>query len=230
MKKADPTQMVKRGLHLGHKAKKINPKARKYIYKIEKGVCIIDLYQTAKQIDAACNFLFKLGKDDKKILFTGTKRHSRNLLVDISQKNGINYMTEKWIGGFITNFDEISKNIKKMRETQKERDEGVWKKLPKHEILALEKKLTKMRKIFSGVENLENLPDAIFIIDTKKEETALKEARSLKVPTIAVVDTNSDPSLVEYPIVANDDSIQSIEYITNMLAEAYSLGRGAKKS
>lgn len=225
MKKSNPEEMVALGLHLGHKSKKIHPKAREYVYKVEKGVCLIDLYQTAKQLDAATEFAYDLGINGKKILFVSTKRHIRNLIGDLCRETNINYLTEKWVGGFLTNFDEISKNIKKLNDFKSQKEDGVWGKLPKHEMIALEKKLARIEKLYTGVANLETLPDALYIVDIKREETAAREARDRNIKTIAIVDTNCDPTLVDFPIVANDDSIQSIEYISKKIAGAYDEGR-----
>lgn len=225
MKKTDPETLIKAGLHLGHKAKKINPRAKQFIHKIEKGACIIDLFQTAEQLDRAKQFVFDLGEGGKSLLIVATKKQAKNLASQIALENNIFYITEKWTGGFITNFDEIFKNIKKLKELIDQKADGSLAKLPKHELVGVDKKITRTKKIYGGVLNMERLPDAVFIIDIKKEANAAAESRNRQIPTIAVVDTNCDPTLVDHPIVANDDSISSIDYLLHEIVGAYNEGK-----
>lgn len=230
MNKTDPEELIKFGLHLGHRAKKINPKARKYIYKIEKGACIIDLFQTAESIDAAREFVYSLGQKNLNLLFVSTKRVASNLVSDICRNASVNFLTAKWPAGFLTNFEQISKNIKKLSDLKKEKEEGLWNKHTKHEQSILEKKLAKLSKIYSGVENIEKIPEALFIVDTKNESTALAEAKRSNIKTIAIVDTNSDPSLVDFPIPANDDLAESISCITQKIIDSYIEGKQKKSN
>ena len=225
MKKITPEALFQCGAHLGHQASKVHPKAKKYIYKIENKVSIIDLFQTADQINKAREFLFNLGKKGRNLLVVATKNQVKNEIKELCQKYSIFYITNKWIGGFITNFEEILKNIKKLKQLKKEKEEGEWDKLPKHEKLKLEKNLQRIFSIYQGVENLEKLPNALYIIDIKKEKNVVIEGNKRKIPIIAIVDTNANPELVDYPIVANDDNISSVKYISEQIINAYIEGK-----
>jgi len=225
IKKSNPEELFAHGLHLGHQVAKVNPRAKKYIYKIEKGVSIIDLFKTAECLDKAKEFIFNLGKEKKSLLVLANKNQIRNLIKELCQNNSILYITNKWVGGFLTNFEEVSKNIKKLKQMKKEKEEAAWDTFPKHEKTKLEKKLRQISSIYQGVEKLEKLPDALFIIDVKRENNAVLEARKKNVPIVAVADTNSNPDLVAYPIPANDDSLTSIKYIMEQIIEAYNQGR-----
>lgn len=225
MKKSNPEELFAQSVHLGHQSAKVHPRAKKYIYKIESGVSIIDLFKTAACLDKAKQFIFDLGKEKKSLLVLATKNQAKNLAKELCQSNSILYMTNKWVGGFVTNFEEVSKNIKKMIQMKKEKEEGGWDAFPKHERVKLEKKLRQISSIYQGVEKIDKLPDAFFIIDIKRENNALLEARQKKIPIISIVDTNCNPDLVTYPIPANDDAISSIKYISEQIVEAYNEGR-----
>ncbi|OGK28715.1 30S ribosomal protein S2 [Candidatus Roizmanbacteria bacterium RIFCSPHIGHO2_02_FULL_40_9] len=221
MEKSDPAVLLSYGLHLGHTKQKLHPKAKKYVYKIEKGIAIIDLFQSASFFDKAKEHLSELGKQGKIVLFVATKKSAKDTVRELCKENNIPYMTSKWVGGFLTNINEIFKNIKKMNQMREDRDSGVWDKLPKHERVALSKKLNRIASIYVGVEHLDKLPDALFIIDIKKESNALKEALQTGIETIAVVDTNVNPDDVNYPIPANDDAVLSVKYIAEQAVKAY---------
>lgn len=221
MSKTDPKKLLQHGLHLGHKKNKVHPKAQTYIHSYQKGTSIIDLIQTSEYLDEAKKFVSGLSKDGKNILFVATKKAAREPVSRIAREHGISHMTNKWVGGFLTNFAEISKNIELMKKLKDDQKAGAWRTLPKHEQVQLEKQINKMSSIYAGVESLEKLPDALFIIDIKKEKNALTEALRLHIPVIAVVDTNVNPQDVTYPIPGNDDAISSIEYIAQEIADAY---------
>ncbi|MFS8158615.1 MAG: 30S ribosomal protein S2 [Candidatus Roizmanbacteria bacterium] len=224
MKKTTPEELLTAGSHLGHKKQKVHPKAYRYIYKIENGVSIIDLFKTAEKLQEAKEFVFKLGSENKVLLFVATKKNARDIVGEICGNLGLMHITNKWTAGFITNFSEISKNIKELRKLKSEKEEGVWKKFVKHEQTALEKKSNKIASIYHGVELLEKLPDAVFVVDAKKEHNALIEADRMDIATVAIVDTNCDPHVTKYPIPANDDSISSVKLITEEIAMAYKEG------
>ncbi len=209
------------GVHLGHKKNKVHPKAKKYIYTFNQGVSIINLEKTAFLLEEAKQFVNNLKKDKKSILFVGTKKVASSILNNLCKKNNIPYISTKWPAGLITNFETIVKNIKKLKKLKEEKEKGEWKKFVKHEQLKLEKKLNKLEKFYGGIESLTKTPDAIFIIDIKKEKNALKEAVERKIPVIAIVDTNVNPEKVNYPIPGNDDSPSSIEYLVKEIVEAY---------
>lgn len=213
------------GAHLGHKTARIHPKARKYIYKIENGVSIIDLTQTANQLNKALEFVSNLAKKKKNLLVIVTKKIAANFTLELCKKNGIPYITIKWPAGLLTNFATIMKNVKKMKTMQEEIKNGEWDKFVKHEQVQLRKDLNRLEKFYGGLSGLEKMPDALFVVDVKKEKNAVKEAHESNIPVVAAVDTNTDPNSVTYPIVVNDDSLSSIEYITNKIIEGYSQGK-----
>lgn len=236
IKKITVEELFSAGVHLGHKASKVYPKSKRYIYKNERGSSIIDLFKTLEQLNQAREFLFNLGKEKKTLLMVATKNQIRGLIKEIGSKVGKNnhifYITNKWIGGFLTNFDQILKNLERLKQMKKDKQEGNWDKLPKHEKIKLTKKLNKILEIYQGVEKLEKTPDALYIIDVKKERLAVAEAQKLQIPTIGLVDTNANPELVSYPIPGNDDSISSVKFISQQLIDAYNQGfkTGSKKN
>ena|SRR3989344_7618077 len=229
MKKTDPASLLAYGLHLGHKKTKVHPKSRQYIYKLENGTSIIDLFKTAELLDAAKEHMTALAKDGKLVLFVGTKKVAREALTELCSKYNLFNMTNKWVGGFLTNFQEVSKNIKAMNEMRQQQTEGAWNALPKHERIALEKKLNKIASVYTGVAQMQALPDALFIVDVKKERNALSEAMQLGIPTIAVTDTNVDPDDVTYPIPANDDAVTSVKFIVDEIVGSYVKKEAQKK-
>ncbi len=230
MKKSDPATLLSYGLHLGHKKTKVHPKSRQYIYKLENGTSIIDLFKTAELLDAAKEYMSELAKDGKTVLFVGTKKVAREALNEYNEKHNLMHMTNKWVGGFLTNFGEVSKNIIRMNELRKEQTEGAWNSMPKHERNAMEKKLNKIASIYGGVSTMDKLPDVVFIVDIRKEKNALTESMQLNIPTVAITDTNVDPDDVTYPIPANDDALTSVKYIIDGIIEAYTGTSSDKKS
>lgn len=214
-------EFLKAGLHLGHKKQRTNPKAKKYIYDYEKGIAIFDLYKTEKQIDTALDFLTNLKKQKKTLIVVATKKTiSDSITKQVLDKN-IPYLTSKWVGGFLTNFSSIKKNIDYVNDLIKQKQQEDWEKLIKHERMLLEKKLNKMLLVYRGVLNISKIPDALYVVDIKKEKNAIIEARKLGVKIVAVCDSNTNPDLVDYPICANDDALSSVEYITNLVVKAY---------
>jgi len=222
MKKINPEELLANGVHFGHKVARVHPKSRKYIHKIERGASIIDLYKTAELFDKALIKCAELAKENKTLLVVATKKQAKQFIMELSKTHNLPYLTTKWVGGFLTNFEEISKNIKKLVQFKKDKADGSLNELPKHEIVQLEKKMARIEKVYGGVLDLTALPGAIFIIDTKREYGAVDEGRMLGIPTIAIVDTNCDPDLVDYPIPANDDALTSISYIATKIIEEYS--------
>ena len=221
MKKISPEELLENNVHLGHKAAKVHPRSRQFIHKIENGTSIIDLFQTAAKLDGARQLLSDLAKQDKKLLIIATKKQARPIIEQLGEKYQIARVTTKWVAGLLTNFAEISKNIKVMKKMREERDEGKWDEHIKHEKNALQKKLARIESLYKGIENLEKIPDIIFIIDIKNENTALKEAIRMSIPVIALVDTNCNPDLVKYPIPGNDDATTSIDFIAKAVIKEY---------
>lgn len=208
-------------VHLGHKKNRIHPKAKKYIYTMDSGVSIIDLTKTAELLDKAEKFLSQLAKDGKKLLIVATKRIAAPAIEKFCRDNNISYVTSKWPAGLLTNFETVRKNVRKMEDMKKAKQEGQWEKLVKHEQSGLTKDLIKLEKFYGGLSELKKMPDALFIVDIKKEKNALLEARKYKLPIIAIVDTNVDPDLVGYPIPGNDDSFSSINCLFNRVMSSY---------
>lgn len=208
-------------LHLGHKKNRLHPKARKFVYRIDNGVSIIDLTQTAKQLDSAIEFLKRSAEENKKMLVVATKKVASALVAEYCKKYNIPYVTVKWLPGLLTNFETIIKNVKKLNEMKAERQSGEWDKLTKHERGQLSKRVARLDKFYGGISMLEKLPDILFVIDIKKEHNAVTEARKSHIPVVAIADTNTDPDDVQYPIVANDDSPKSVEYLIKEIIESF---------
>lgn len=225
MAPSDPQKLLQYGLHLGHKKQKVHPKSRKFIHSIEKGVSIIDLFKTAELLDIAKDFIKKLGTENKVVLFVATKKVGRDTVTALCKEMNVFYMTNKWVGGLLTNYPEISKNIERMNLMREEQATEAWNKLIKHERVALEKKLNRIASIYDGVSQLKALPDALCILDIKKESNAVIEAERIGIPVVAVVDTNVDPDVVDYPIPANDDAVLSIKFLMEELIGSYVDGR-----
>lgn len=229
MKKTTPEDLIAYGVHLGHKSFKVHPRSRQYIYQIESGTSIIDLFQTAQLLEKAKQVAFELGQNGKVLLVVASKKQTRDIIAELCKKNNIPYLTNKWVGGFLTNFSAISQNIKKMATLAADRDNGDWNQFVKHERVALEKKLNRISGIYEGVASMEKTPDALFVVDIKKENNAILEARMEHIPTIAMVDTNTNPDLVDYPIPANDDAISSVTFIADEIIGAYVEGKETPK-
>ncbi len=212
------------GAHLGHKTNRVHPKAKKYIYTIENGVSIIDLTKTADLLKNALEFVNKLGKEHKTMLVVVTKRVTSRFTEELCQKYNIPYITVKWPAGLLTNFDMIMKNVKKLISMKDDRGKGEWNKFVKHEQTKLTKELHRLERFYDGLVQLQKRPDALFVIDLKKEKNAVNEARTHHIPLIGITDTNVDPNLVDYPIPANDDAVPSIEYFLTQVIETYAKG------
>lgn len=209
------------GAHLGHKANRVHPKTNKYIFSFENGVSIIDLTKTVNFLEKAKEFVAELGKKEKILLVISTKKIVSNLTQEICQKNNLLYINTKWPAGLLTNFEMIIKNVKKLNSMREENEKGEWNKFVKHEQTKLGKDLKKLIKFYGGIANLKKLPDALFVIDIKKEKNSVKEAGEMKIPVVAVTDTNADPDSIDYPIPGNDDSATSVEYFLKEIIEAY---------
>lgn len=221
MIKTNPEDLLANGVHFGHKQWRIHPKSKRYIYKIERKASIIDLFKTASELDRAREFVYELGKAGKIMVVVATKKQAKTEVAEICVEKNVPYLTTKWIGGFLTNFEELAKNIKKMQDAKKDEAEGLWAEMPKHEIVKLKKNLNRIERIYKGVETLTKAPDCLFIVDIKKEHSAVLESKRIKIPTVAIADTNTDPTLVDYPIPGNDDASTSIQYLVNAVLDAY---------
>lgn len=213
--------LLEAGCHFGHEVKRWNPKAKIYIYTERDGIHIIDLLKTKEALTRACVFAQQLGSQGKKLLFLGTKRQAKPVIIAEAKRVGAPYFGQRWVGGFITNWSEIKKNIEKLNQMDKDKTEGNWQQFVKHEQLALDRERMKLAKCYGGVKALTIYPDALYVIDIRKESGAIKETQNKGIPVIGITDTNSDPTRIEYPVPANDDAIKSITLITKYIADAY---------
>lgn len=224
-----PTELIKQlleaGVHFGHKTSRWNPKMKRFIFGQRSGIHIIDLEKTQDCINKARDFLMEITSKGEMVLFVGTKKQAQEIVQEEATRCGMYYVTERWLGGLLTNFFTIKKRITRLKEIENMKQDGTFEKLTKKEVAGLEKELSKLKKNFSGVVQMEKFPKAVIIIDTEKEKTALREARRLSIPIIAIVDTNSDPDQVTYPIVGNDDAAKSIRVITHLLVDTIIEGR-----
>ncbi len=218
-------QLLKMGVHFGHKTSKRYPKAQAYIHTQRGGVHIIDLQKTVEGLNKALDFAEKTAKAGGVILFIGSKKQARDIVRNAALSCGMPYIIGRWLGGTFTNFANIVKLTRKLERMEKEEEEGAWEVYTKKEQVTFKKELNKLEENVGGIKKMKNLPKAIFVVDIKKEKTAVAEARKMKIPIIAMVDTNVNPELVTYPIPANDDAIKSIETITNLLAETIKAAR-----
>ncbi len=214
-------ELFEAGLYLGHKKNRLHPKARKFIYKLESGVSIIDLTKTASQIQSAKNFLKKLAEEGRVLLVVATKKVASQRAKELCDEKNIPNVVTKWLPGLLTNFETLIKNVKKLKDLKEEKESGAWDKLTKQEISKLRKELVKLEKFYTGLLDLHKKPDALFILDARKERNAVAEAQSMGIPVVAVIDTNSNPDEVDYPIVANDDSPKSVNYLLTQVLTTY---------
>lgn len=208
-------------LHLGHKRNRLHPKARKYVYRIENGTSIIDLTQTAVQLQTAKNFLQKAKEENKVVLVVATKKVASGFVAELCKEKKIPYITQKWLPGLLTNFQTIIKNVKKMNEMRIERDQNGWDNITKHERVKQTKYVAKLEKFYAGLADLTKKPDILFVVDIRKERNSIQEAKQTGIDVVAITDTNTNPDTVTYPIVANDDSPKAIEYLVTDVLTAY---------
>lgn len=224
-----PTELIKQlleaGVHFGHKTSKWNPKMKKFIFGQRSGIYIIDLEKVEECLNKARDFLLDIASKGETVLFVGTKKQAQEAVYQQAVRAGMYYVTERWPGGILTNFATVKKSINRLKEIEKMREDGTYKKFTKKEVALLEKELAKLKKNFAGISQMERMPKAAIIVDTKKEETAVREARRLSIPIIGLIDTNSDPDMISYPVPGNDDATKSIKMIVTLLADAVIEGR-----
>jgi len=217
------------GSHFGHLTRRWDPKMKKYIFMERNGIHIIDLKKTLELLIEACNSISKISTDGKKVLFIGTKKQAKQIIKDEAERSGSFYVCERWLGGMLTNFNTVRKSIKKLTNIQKMETDGTIDQFVKKERLILSRDKEKLEKVLNGIVSMTKLPGAIFVVDIKKEHIAISEARKLNIPVYAIVDTNCDPDLVDYPIPANDDAVKSIQIITKAIADAAIVGTQVAK-
>lgn len=213
-------EMAKSAVHFGHPTSRWNPKMKPYIYGSRHGIHIFDLQQTAKLLLKALEFMNRMAKDKKEVLFVGTKQQCRRLLNEIKDETGMPIVTDKWIPGLLTNFKTIKERIDYYKQLKLDDADGKLSKFTKKEQMKLRKKIRDLSVSLSGVENMRGRPDVIFVADIVRDNISVMEAKKLGIPVVGIVDTNADPDLVDYPIPANDDAIKSLEYILGLAKEA----------
>lgn len=222
-------QLLEAGVHFGHLKRKWNPSMAPYIFGEKKGIHVIDLNKTVVKLEEAANAMKSVARSGKKVLFVATKKQAKDIVADKVKATGMPYVTERWSGGMLTNFGTIRRTIKKMTSIDRMKADGTLNHLSKRERLQVSRQRDKMEKNLGSIADLSRLPSAIFIVDIVKEHIALAEARKLGIPTFAMVDTNSDPSLVDFPIPANDDATKSIELIVDVMVAAIQEGIEERK-
>lgn len=218
-------QLLEAGVHFGHKTSRWNPRMKKFIFGERSGIYIIDLEKAEECLNKARDFLLDITSKGELALFVGTKKQAQDVVKQEAIRAGMYYVTERWPGGLLTNFSTVKKSINRLKEIEMMKEDGTFNKLTKKEVAALGKELAKLNKNFAGIAKMERMPKAIFIVDTKKEETAVREARKLCIPIVGLIDTNSDPDQIDYPIPGNDDATKSIRIITSLLADSVIEGR-----
>lgn len=224
MQQMSLTTLLEAGCHFGHKEDRWHPKASVFIYGPKDGIHIIDLAKTRDGLTVAANYIKQLAQDGKTVLVIATKRQAKGVVTEKAKEAGVYYLTNRWVGGFLTNFEEVKKNIGKLNAFKKGQETGEWNKYPKHERVQMEKEMRKLEIVYGGVTNLDRLPDAVFIVDIRKEHNAVSEATRRGIPIVSLVDTNSNPNLVQYVIPANDDAVGSIKLISDYILDAYKEG------
>ena len=212
-------ELLEAGVHFGHQTRRWNPKMKPYIFLERNGIHIIDLQKTLESVEKARSAIVKVVRNGDSILFVGTKKQAQAVMAEEARRCGNFYVTERWLGGLLTNFQTIKMSIRYLRSLERMRDDGTFEKLSKKEVSRLEKARLQLEKIFSGIKEMNRLPGLMFVVDTKKERIAVAEARRLNIPVLGVVDTNCDPDEVNYPIPGNDDAIRSIRLFARYVAD-----------
>ena len=223
-------QLLEAGVHFGHHTRRWNPKMQEYIYTERNGIYIIDLQKTVKKFEEAYMYVRELSADNKSLLFVGTKKQAADAIKEEAERCGMFYVNVRWPGGMMTNFKTIKKSINRLNTLTKMAEDGTFDMLPKKEAAARQKEMADLERNYGGIKNMNDLPAAIFVVDTKKEANAVKEAKKLGIPVIAIVDTNCDPDDADYIIPGNDDAIRAIKLISSVLADAVIEGRQGAES
>jgi small subunit ribosomal protein S2 len=218
-------ELLEAGVHFGHQTKRWNPKMKEYIFGQRNGIYIVDLQKTIKNFKEALNFIRGVAESGKTILFVGTKKQAQDIVRDYAMKCESSYVNQRWLGGLLTNFGVVRGSVEKLKELEEMREDGRWDLLSKKEQSKLEKVYRKLSKNLGGIKTLEGLPGAMFVIDSSKEDIAILEAQKMKIPIVAVVDTNGDPETITYPIPGNDDAVRAIELFASKVAESIIEGK-----
>src|SRR5438105_2646416 len=218
-------QLLEAGVHFVHQTRRANPKMAPFIFMDRNGIHIIDLQQTVTRLNDAYKFVEQLAAKGETILFVGTKKQAQEAVAEEAKRCGMFYVNQRWLGGMLTNFQTIQSRIRYLRDLETRRDRGDFERLPKKEAQRLQDDIARLERILGGIKDMRRLPSALFIVDTRKERTAVLEARRLDIPIIALADTNSDPDEIDYPIPANDDAIRAVRLLCSKIADAVIEGR-----
>jgi small subunit ribosomal protein S2 len=230
MARVEIAELLAAGCHFGHLTRRWNPKMRPYIFMERNSIHIVDLMSTQRLLEDACNAIANIVAEGKRVLFVGTKKQAKDAIREASLQCGQFSVSERWLGGTLTNFTTIRKSVKRLTNIEKMETDGTFDKMTKKEILFLQREKEKLQKVLSGVVEMTRLPGALFVVDVKKEAIAVKEAQRLGIPVFAIVDTNCDPDGIDYVIPANDDAIKSIQVITTTFTSAVNEGRERSSS
>ena len=222
--------LLEAGAHFGHQTKRWNPKMKQYIFGQRNGIYVINLGRTAKLFQEAEDFVSRLSANGQTLLFVGTKRQAQDLVQEEAQRCGMFFVNQRWLGGLLTNFLTIQRSIGRLRELEAMAEDGRYETLSKKEIARIEKEKRKLHRNLDGIRKMSRLPDAIFVVDTRREKIAVDEARKLKIPVIGIVDTNCDPDDVDYIIPGNDDALRSIRLFLTRISDAVIAGRGLREA
>jgi small subunit ribosomal protein S2 len=223
-------ELLEAGVHFGHQTRRWNPKMKPYIFQERNGIYIIDLAQTVQRLRETYEMLRQMSRDGKVVLFVGTKKQAQDVVRDEAERAGTFFINQRWLGGTLTNFQTIQKRIARLRELENMKAQGDFDRLPKKEVAKLQDQLSKLERFLGGIKDMHRLPDAIFIVDPKKERIAVLEARKLNIPIIAVIDTNCDPDEITYPIPGNDDAIRAVKLMVSKIANAIIEGKTESES
>ncbi len=222
--------LLEAGVHFGHQTRRWNPKMKPYIFQERNGIYIIDLALTVQKLRETYEAVKQMSREGKVILFVGTKKQAQDVVKEEAERAGTYFVNQRWLGGTLTNFSTIQKRIARLRELENMKQQGDFDRLPKKEVAKLSDEMGKLERFLGGIKDMHRLPDAIFIVDPKKEQIAVNEARKLKIPIIAVIDTNCDPDEIDYPIPGNDDAIRAVKLMVSKIADAIIEGRTETES
>ena len=213
-------ELLEAGVHFGHQTRRWNPKMEPYIFGARNGIHIIDLQKTVQFFKTAYNFVVDKVADGGLVLFVGTKKQAQDAIAEEAQRCGMFYVNHRWLGGMLTNYQTISRSIQRLKEFETMKEDGTLKRFPKKEVLMMEKKAAKLELALGGIKEMGRLPDIVYVVDPRKEDIAVKEARKMQIPLLSIVDSNCDPTEIDYPIPGNDDAIRAIRLLTARIADA----------
>ncbi|NLV76111.1 MAG: 30S ribosomal protein S2 [Tissierellia bacterium] len=222
--------LLEAGVHFGHQTRRWNPKMAEYIFTERNGIYIIDLQKTVKKVEEAYDFMREIAAQGGEVLFVGTKKQAQEAIETEAKRCGMHYVNQRWLGGMLTNYKTIRKRIDRLHELEKMEEEGIYDVLPKKEVIQLNHERDRLVKFLSGIKNMDRIPDALYVVDPRKEKIAVNEARILGIPVVAIVDTNCDPDEIDYVIPGNDDAIRAVKLLTETMANAILEGKQGEQT